>query len=67
MWLQQLEKYYTCKFPANGTFSERFYFYRENLKKCTVLTKHNHTYFFVPKTYRIDEILTNIRNQYFNA
>lgn len=32
MWLQQLEKYYLRKLPANGTFSERFYFYRENLK-----------------------------------
>lgn len=32
MWLQQFEKSYIYKLPANGTLSERFYFYRGNLK-----------------------------------
>lgn len=36
-------------------------------EKCTVLIKHNHTHFFIPKTYRIDEILTIVRNQPFNV
>ena len=42
MWLQQLEKYYLRKLPANGTFSERFYFYRGNLKN--VLLKNRLCY-----------------------